>query len=96
MIVYGYVINYKYSADGTLLIQTRIPNVHGPMKKTEYRGKIVRNYVSDDDLPWYNSVLLHHLPVYGEVVMLQSINDKATDFVVLGLTGGSYYNNSDV
>ena len=96
MIVYGYVNNHKYDSDGTLQIQVRIPNVHGPMKKTEYKGKPVRNYTEDNNLPWYNSVLLHHLPVAGEVVMLQAVNDKSTEFVVLGLTGGSYFNNTEI
>ena len=94
MIVYGYVNDHKYAADGTLQIQVRIPNVHGPWKKSEYKGNHVRNYINDDRLPWYNSVLLHHLPVAGEVVAMQSINDKATDFLIIGLTGGSYYNNT--
>ena len=91
MIVYGYVKSYQYSNDGTLQIKVRIPNIHGPWDQSEYRGKTVRNYVLDEDLPFYTSLLLHHLPVEGEVVALQSINEAVTDFIVLGLTGGNYY-----
>ena len=95
MIVYGYVKQYSYLNDGTLSIQVRIPQVHGPYSQTDACGKLIRNYVRDKDLPWYPSLLLPHLPNEGEVVMLESVNDsKSSDFVVLGLTGGSYYNQS--
>ena len=93
MIVNGYVKSYKYSGDGTLLIQVRIPTIHGPMNQKEYNGATRRNYVMDENLPYYESVLLPHLPAEGEVVMLMSRNDKSSESVVLGLTGGSYYNN---
>lgn len=93
MIINGYVKSYKYAGDGTLLVQVRIPTIHGPMDQKEYRGSTSRNYVSDDNLPYYQSLLLPHLPAEGEVVMLMSKNDKTTELVVLGLTGGSYYNN---
>lgn len=93
MIVNGYAKSYKYAGDGTLLIQVRIPTIHGPMDQKEYRGSAVRNYVRDEDLPYYASVLLPHLPAEGEVVLMMSKNDKSSEFVVLGLTGGSYYNN---
>ena len=77
-------------------IQVRIPQVHGPYAQTDAGGKTLRNYVKDSDLPWYPSLLLPHLPNEGEVVMLQSVNEgKGADYVVLGLTGGSYYNNKD-
>lgn len=92
MIVNGYVKEYMYSGDGTLMIKVRIPSIHGPMNQREYEGKQVRNYVLDTDLPYYPSLLLPHLPVEGEVVALSSINDKNSEFLVLGLTGGSYYN----
>lgn len=90
MVIYGYVISYKYSNTGELFIQTRIPNIHGPLKQQEYRGQKVTNYVKDEDLPWYASVLLPHLPNYGEVVALLSTNSSNNDFIVLGLTGGQY------
>lgn len=91
MIVNGYVKEYKYAGDGTLLIQVRIPSIHGPVDQKEYKGQQVRNYVRDIDLPFYPSVLLPHLPIEGEVVALISVNDKSTEFMIIGLTGGSYY-----
>ena len=91
MIVNGYAKGYKYAGDGTLMIQVRIPSIHGPMTKYEYKGKTVKNYTEDEDLPWYQSVLMPHLPSEGEVVVLTSTNDRSTDFFVIGLTGGSFY-----
>ena len=93
MIVNGYAKSYMYAGDGTLMVQVRIPNIHGPVDQKEYIGKSVRSYVRDEDLPFYPSLLLPHLPVDGEVVALLSRNDKSSEFVVIGLTGGSYYNN---
>lgn len=90
MIVFGYAKNYMYTGDGTLMIRTRIPSIHGPYWESEYRGKTSRNYVRDQDLPYYPSLLLPHLPIDGEVVALSSMNDKNAEFVVIGLTGGSY------
>lgn len=90
MIIYGYVKAVKYSGDGTLLIQTRIPNVHGPYLISDYKGKKVRNYTSDADLPWYPSLLLPYTPGDGEVVALASLDDTSSSFLILGLTGGSY------
>lgn len=94
MIVYGYAKGYKYMGDGTLQIQVRIPNVHGPYTLAGYQGRRVRNFTADSDLPWYPSLLLPHLPAEGEVVALESINSTGNDFIVLGLTGGSYNNSS--
>lgn len=93
MIVNGYVKSYQYSGDGTLLVQVRIPTIHGPMDMKEYRGSVSRNYVRDEDLPFYPSLLLPHMPTEGEVVVLMSKSDKTSEFIVLGLTGGSYYTN---
>lgn len=93
MIVYGYVRNYQYAGDGTLMIQVRIPSIHGPMDQKEYKGQVVRNYVQDTDLPYYPSLLLPHLPTDGEVVAVASTNETSSNFIVIGLTGGSYYNN---
>lgn len=93
MIANGYVKGYKYAGDGSLLLQVRIPSIHGPMYQAEYQGKPVKNYVRDSDLPYYPSVLLPHLPGEGEVVILSTTNEKSYDFIVLGLTGGSYYNS---
>lgn len=91
MIVYGYAKDYYYTNDGTLQIRVRIPQIHGAFDQSEYRGKPVRNYVLDKDLPYYPSMLLPHLPMDGEVVVLSSINEAMNNFIVLGLTGGSYY-----
>lgn len=93
MIVNGYVKSYMYAGDGTLMIQVRIPTIHGPIDMKEYRGNVSRNYVRDEDLPFYPSLLLPHMPTEGEVVALMSKNDKTSEFIVLGLTGGSYYTN---
>ena len=91
MITFGYVKSYQYAGDGTLMIQVRIPSVHGPYDLSNYRGNPIRNYVRDEDLPYYQSLLLPHLPTEGEVVALQSINESALEYLVIGLTGGSYY-----
>lgn len=92
MIINGYVKSFKYAGDGTLLVKVRIPSIHGPWNQKEYNGRPVRNYVLDEDLPFYPSVLLPHLPNEGEVVALTSTNDKNSEFFILGLTGGSLYN----
>ena len=92
MIVYGYVKDYNYTGDGTFMIKTRIPVIHGPFLQDDAKGKKIRNYVSDDNLPYYPSVILPHTPVVGEVVALSNIKDSTTtEFIIIGLTGGSYY-----
>lgn len=93
MIVQGYVIDSKYSGDGTLYLQIRIPSIHGPMNQREYRGQPVRNYTREGDLPWYPSILFNPIPDRGQVVQLSSTNDKNSDFTVIGMTGGNYYSN---
>lgn len=90
MTTYGYAKEYRYTNDGTLQIRVRIPSVHGAYKQGNYQGKTVRNYVLDKDLPWYPSLLLPHLPHEGEVVAVQSLNNGNSEFLVIGLTGGSY------
>lgn len=90
MITYGYVKDYYYSGDGTLQIQVRIPNIHGPYKITDAQGQTIRNYVTDKDLPYYQSVLLPHIPTEGEIVALSSINESNNEFLIIGLTGASY------
>lgn len=90
MIVFGYVRQYEYANDGTLMLQVRIPQIHGPYSITEAKGIQMKTYTKDEDLPWYQSVLLPHLPVQGEVVMLSSMNTTPNEWVVLGLTGASY------
>ena len=90
MIVYGYVKDFKYTGDGTFQIQVRIPNVHGAYNLSDYKGKKVRNYVKDEDLPWYPSLLLPTTPNEGEVVALSSLDTSPSNWLVIGLTGGSY------
>lgn len=90
MITYGYAKQYQYTGDGTLLIQVRMPSVHGPYNQRDAGGKTIRGYVQDKDLPWFQSVLLPHLPTEGEVVMLSSLDTTSNQWVILGLTGGSY------
>jgi len=91
MIVYGYAKGYKYSGDGTMLIQVRIPNIHGAFTIADYQGKTIRNYTADQDLPWYPSLLLPHTPVDGEVVAVASLDGTSSNWLVIGLTGGSYH-----
>ena len=90
MITFGYVRQYRYANDGTLMLQVRIPSVHGPYNLSEYKGRQIHNYTKDEDLPWYQSILLPHLPTSGEVIALESINKANTEFLAIGLTGGSY------
>lgn len=90
MIIFGYVKQYRYTGDGTLQIQVRIPSMHGPFSLTDGRGKLVRNYVRDEDLPFYSSLLLPHLPNPGDVVALQGTSEAMNELIVIGLTGGSY------
>lgn len=93
MIIYGFALDYRYAGDGTLLIKTRIPAIHGPFKQVSTKG----TYTRDEDLPWLNSVLLPHLPSNGDVVMLASTNtSKSADYVCIGLTGGSYFNGTQI
>lgn len=91
MIMYGFAKNYQYDGDGTLKIQVRIPAIHGPYKQESSKGV----YTKDADLPWVTCLLTVNLPVEGDVVMLQSVNEsKSSDFVGLGLTGGNYHNGA--
>lgn len=90
MVVYGYVKDFKYAGDGTMQVQVRIPNVHGAYDKSNYKGKTIRNYTADEDLPWYQSLLLPHEPNEGEVVALTSLDKSSSNWLVIGLTGGSY------
>lgn len=94
MIVYGYAKDTKYSGDGTLLVQVRIPSIHGPYKVSDYKGQKIRNYTKDQDLPWYPSVLLPYLPGDGAVVAISSLDDTSSNFLIIGLTGGNYRNGA--
>lgn len=90
MIIFGYAKDYHYTNDGTLMIKVRIPSIHGPYKQSDYRGKQIRNYTLDADLPYIQSVLLPHLPIDGEVVAMTSLNESNNEWFIVGLTGGSY------
>lgn len=90
MITYGYAKDYYYTGSGVLMIKVRIPSIHGPYKQVNYNGQRIRNYVRDEDLPYYQSLLLSHIPNEGEVVAVASTNNGNNDFLVLGCTGGSY------
>ncbi len=93
MIVYGFAIENSYLNDGTLKIKVRIPSIHGPYKQVSGKAP----YVRDEDLPWVTSVLLPHLPTTGEVVMLTSTSgSSSSEFVCIGLTGGSYFNGTQL
>ena len=90
MIVYGFAKQYKYTSEGTLLIQTRIPSIHGPFYRSDYDGKSIKRYTLDEDLPWIQSILLPHLPMDGEVVAITSVDSTANNWLIIGLTGGHY------
>lgn len=90
-ITYGYAKQHKYDKDGKLSIQVRIPAIHGPYKQSDANGKSIRSYVPDENLPYYNSLLLTNLPNDGDVVAIifeSSVN--AANSLVIGITGGSY------
>lgn len=92
MIVYGYAKQYQYSADNSSQVQVRIPSIHGPYRQEDAKGQTIHNYIQDEDLPWYPSLLLDHSPTDGEVVALVSTSnsERNTDFLVIGFTGASY------
>lgn len=93
MVVYGFAKNYTYDGDGTLKVQVRIPEIHGPFVQQSGKG----TYTLDKDLPWYTSMLLPTMPTSGDVVLLQSINEGlGSKFVVMGLTGGNYHNGTRI
>lgn len=93
MTTFGYAKEYMYTGDGTLYIKVRIPSIHGPYTMKEFNGNPVRNYVRDENLPFYPSVLLPHLPNAGDVVAITSLDDANNQFIVIGLTGGNYSSN---
>lgn len=96
MIVFGYAKQVRYTNDGTLMVQVRIPNIHGPYIKAHYNGKQIKGYVDDTNLPYYPSLILPKLPNEGEVVALSSVNERDYDFIIIGLTGGSYQNGYEI
>lgn len=90
MIVYGYVKDYRYTEEGGLLIQVRIPNIHGARNREEYRGSKVRNFVEDKDLPYYPSLLLKEHPALDQTVALVSTDSSNNSYLVLGPISSSY------
>lgn len=91
MLTFGFAKDYTYDNDGTLKIKVRIPSAHGPYRQQAGKG----SYTRDQDLPWLTSLLLPSMPSEGDVVALQSINEsKSSEFIVIGLTGGNYYNGA--
>ena len=89
MVTYGYVLQHNYQGSGNFQIQVRIPSIHGPWNQKEYKGQPVRNYVRDEDLPWYPSMLLPYLPNKGEVVVITTLDEGKTSFLVIGLMGSN-------
>lgn len=85
MITYGYVKEVNTREDGTLWIKTRIPSIHGANSQKEYGGKPIRNYTADDDLPWFQSVILPTVPSVGSIVALSSLNDSNSELIIIGL-----------
>lgn len=90
MVMYGYAKDYKYTSDGGLLIQVRIPNIHGARNRSDYKGLPIRNYVDDVNLPYYPSLLLKDLPTYDQTVALIPVDSSNSSFLVLGPVSGLY------
>lgn len=98
MMTLGYAKDYYYAGDSTMQIRVRIPSIHGPYKQQDAGGKTLRNYIRDEDLPYYPSILLPQSPKEGDVVVLSSVNnsERKPEFMVIGLTGASYTSGSDI
>ena len=93
MIAFGFAKDYTYDGDGTLKVQVRIPQIHGPYRQQSTKG----TYTLDRDLPWITSVLLPNMPAEGDVVVLQTTTEsKSSDFLIIGLTGGNYHNGARI
>lgn len=91
MITYAYVKDSYYTGDGNLMVQVRIPSIHGAYDQKEYKGQRVRNYTEDGALPWYPSVLLPHLPKEGEVVAITTLDSSSDgNMLIIGLMGSSH------
>lgn len=91
MITFGYAKSYYYDSNGCLYVKVRIPSIHGAYRQQDYNGASIRNYTLDEDLPFYQSVLLPKTPADGDVVTLSSMSEgSGSDFMVVGLTGGKY------
>ena len=91
MIVYGYAKGYYYDSRGCMYVKVRIPNEHGAYRQQDYKGAQIKNYTLDEDLPFYESVLLPRVPSEGDVVVLTTKSEgRGSDFMVIGLTGAKY------
>lgn len=94
-VVYGYAKRYYYDERSRIRVQVRIPSIHGAYNQKEYKGQQIRNYTKDEDLPFYDSLVLPRVPNEGDVVALMSLNDgRGSDFMVIGLTGAKYNDGS--
>lgn len=98
MMTFGYAKDYTYRGDSTLTIRVRIPSIHGPYNQKDANGKVLHNYVRDEDLPYYQSIILSQMPKDGDVVVLANTNnsEKNPDFIVIGVTGSSYTSGADI
>lgn len=93
MIVYGFAKDYNFDGDGTMKVQVRIPQIHGPYRQENSRDR----YTQDKDLPWYTSLLLPNYPAEGDVVVLESTNSSvSSQFLIIGMTGGNYHNGTRI
>lgn len=91
MVTYGYAKSYYYDSQGVMYVQVRIPSIHGAYKQKDYNGAQIKSYVLDEDLPFYQSVVLPRNPSEGDVVTLMTTNEgNGSDFIVIGLTGSKY------
>lgn len=93
MIVYGFAKDYRYDGDGTLQVKVRIPSIHGPYVQTLSKNI----YTRDENLPWYNALIMPSMPIEGDVLALENVTDgKGSNFIVIGLTGGNYNNGARI
>lgn len=93
MITYGFAKDYTYDGDGTLKVKVRVPSIHGPYRQQSTKGI----YTRDEDLPWYTSLLLPSFPSEGDVVALESVSYSTNgEMIVIGLTGGNYFNGARI
>lgn len=90
MITFGYAKEYRINADGTWEVKTRIPSIHGPYKQSDANGRSIRNYVTDAELPWIQSLILPKEPTDGDVVAVESVDNSNNNFLIIGLTGAKY------
>lgn len=85
MITFGVVKSVENNEDGTLWMKIRIPSIHGADDMKQYNGTTIRNYVADDDLPLYQSMLMTDAPNVSDIVALETLNTSKTDFIVIGV-----------